>query len=111
MTPTELLSEMDGILDDSKSALLATVDPQGRPRLRWMTPRRIKGRAAYLYSTSDHAARKIDDIRRNPRVSWTIQRAASASSRTVRSICAWTRRAANQFPHGLPGRAAMRCAT
>ena len=50
-------------------------------------------------------------ISASPRRSWTIQRAASASSRTVRSICAWTRRAANQFPHGSRGRAAMRCAT
>ena len=50
-------------------------------------------------------------ISASPRRSWTTQRAASVSTRTVRSICAWIRRAANQFPHGSRRRASIRCDT
>lgn len=83
MTPTELLSEIDRILEDSKTALLATVDSQGRPSLRWMTPRRIKVRPAYLYCASEVATRKVEEIRSNPVVAWTIQRPTLSEVITV----------------------------
>ena len=74
MTPTELLGEVDRILEESKTALLATVDPEGRPNLRWMTPRRLRGRAGRLYAVTELAGGKVAEIRRDPRVTWLIQR-------------------------------------
>ena len=75
MSPTDLLSEVDRILEESKTALLATVGVDGRARLRWMTPRRIKVRPGYLYCASEAETVKVDHVRHNPNVTWTIQRA------------------------------------
>lgn len=74
MTPTELLGEVDRILQESKTALLATLDAQGRPQLRWMTPRRLRGRARHLYAVTEANAPKIAEIRHDPRVTWLVQR-------------------------------------
>jgi general stress protein 26 len=73
MTPTELLSEIDRILEDSKTGLMTTLDAQGRPCPRWMTPRRIKGRPGCLYTVSESHAGKLEQVRRDPRVTWLIQ--------------------------------------
>jgi general stress protein 26 len=76
MSPTDLLlSEIDRILEESKTALLATIGPDGRARLRWMTPRRIKVRPTYLYCVSEAETQKVEHLRHNPQVTWSIQRA------------------------------------
>lgn len=75
MSPTDLLSEIDRVLEEAKTALLATVGPDGHARLRWMTPRRIKVRPAYLYCVSEADTVKVEHIHRNPKVTWMIQRA------------------------------------
>lgn len=76
MTPLEVLGEVDRLLDESKTALLATLDARGRPQLRWMTPRRLRDRPGYLYAVTERAAPKVAEIRHEPRVTWLIQRAS-----------------------------------
>jgi len=84
MTPTELLGEVDRILEESKTALLATVDADGRPQLRWMTPRRLRGRPRSLYTVTELGAPKIAELRRDPRVTWLVQRASLSQVITLR---------------------------
>jgi pyridoxamine 5'-phosphate oxidase len=84
MSPTELLGEVDRILEESKTALLATVDSLGRPRLRWMTPRRLRGRPGHLYTVTDLGASKVPEIRHDPRVTWLVQRASLSEVITLR---------------------------
>lgn len=84
MTPTELLAEVDRILDESKTALLATVDPDGRPQLRWMTPRRLRDRPGHLYTVTEIGAAKVAELRRDPRVTWLVQRPALTEVITLR---------------------------
>lgn len=84
MTPTALLGEIDRILEESKTALLATLDSGGCPHLRWMTPRRLRGRPGHLYTVTELGAAKIPEIRREPRVTWLIQRAALTEVITLR---------------------------
>ncbi|MGA2447806.1 MAG: pyridoxamine 5'-phosphate oxidase family protein [Polyangiaceae bacterium] len=74
MTPKELLVEIDRILEDSKTALLATVDEAGRPCLRWMTPRRLKTLPTHLCAVCEVGTSKVDQIRHHPEVAWQIQR-------------------------------------
>lgn len=88
MTPTELLGEVDRILEESKTALLATLDAQGRPQLRWMTPRRLRGRPGSLYSVTELGAPKIAEVRRDPRVTWLVQRASLSEVITLRGRAA-----------------------
>jgi general stress protein 26 len=74
MTPKELLVEIDRILEDSKTALLATVDASGRPSLRWMTPRRLKTLPTHLCAVCEMGTSKVEQIRQRPDVAWLIQR-------------------------------------
>jgi pyridoxamine 5'-phosphate oxidase len=73
MTPNELLSTLDRSLEDAKTGVLTTLDTDGRPRMRWMTPRRIKGRPRFLYTVSEAHAAKVGEIKADPRVSWLVQ--------------------------------------
>lgn len=88
MSPSELLNEVDRILEESKTALLATVGPDGRARVRWMTPRRIKARPGCLCAVSEAASAKVDQIRQNPLVTWSIQRATLNEVITLRGSAA-----------------------
>ncbi len=73
MTPNELLITLDRLLEDAKTGVLTTLGPDGRPRLRWMTPRRIKGRPRCLYTVSEAHAEKVAEIQADPRVAWLVQ--------------------------------------
>lgn len=84
MTPIEVLGEVDRILDESKTALLATLDSRGHPHLRWMTPRRLRDRPGHLYAVTERGAAKVAEIRHEPRVTWLVQRASLDVVITVR---------------------------
>ncbi len=38
MTKNEIMTEFDIILEEAKTAVLATTDSDGLPHMRWMTP-------------------------------------------------------------------------
>ena len=76
MTPNELLIAIDHLLEDAKAALLATIGPDGRPHLRWMTPRRLKATPHLLTTVSEASAAKVAQIRLDPRVTWIVQTAS-----------------------------------
>jgi general stress protein 26 len=84
MTPNELLVEVDQILEDSKTALLATVDERGQPCLRWMTPRRLKTLPNLLCAVCEVGSTKVEHIRRRPEVTWLVQRASLDTVITLR---------------------------
>lgn len=68
-----LLDEVERILESSHTAILSTVDTEGQPRSRWMTPTMLRGQVGALYSVTSPGFSKIDEIRNNDRVSWLIQ--------------------------------------
>jgi general stress protein 26 len=74
MTPNELLVEVDRILEESKTALLATVDGGAQPCLRWMTPRRLKTLPTHLCAVCEVGSPKVEQIRLHPEVAWLVQR-------------------------------------
>ena len=68
-----LLDVVDRILDNAHTAVMSTIDGDGRPYSRWMTPTTLRGQVGALYSVSAPGARKTEHIRENDRVSWLIQ--------------------------------------
>lgn len=84
MTPSELLSEVDRILETSKTALLATLDSRGAPTMRWMTPRRLRTRPGSLFAVTHRESAKIGDIQKDPRVTWLVQLASLTQIITLR---------------------------
>jgi len=73
MTKRDIMAEIGKILDDAKTALLATVDREGRPHMRWLTPAVIRGRVGALYNVTAPNSEKLEQLRANPNVQWMIQ--------------------------------------
>lgn len=57
------------LADGTRPGVLATVDENGAPRLRWMETVSLK-EFPHLYALTSPASRKVAHIRNNPRVSW-----------------------------------------
>ena len=73
MTNQELLNKVDGIIENSKTAILVTGDEAGGAHGRWMTPALLKHRPAAIYCFSAPHARKVAHIEATGKVEWLIQ--------------------------------------
>ena len=73
MTKRDMMAEIGKMLDDAKTGLLATVDHEGRPHMRWLTPAVIRGRSGALYNITAQDSVKLEQLRANPYVQWMIQ--------------------------------------
>ena len=73
MDSKQMLDVLERILEKSHVAVMLTVDSDGRPRSRWMTPTTVRGRKGFLYTVSAPHFEKIDQLAKNSGVSWLIQ--------------------------------------
>ena len=73
MDKREILDQLESLLAESKVAVLATVDPESGPAVRWVTPVLIPGRSGYIYALTSPGFRKVSHIRSNPMVEWMVQ--------------------------------------
>ena len=73
MTQAELLQKVDEILEDAKAGVLTTVDEDGRPHVRWMTPTMLRGRQGALFAVTSPRSAKAAQLEKNPCVEWMIQ--------------------------------------
>lgn len=64
---------LDRIIENSKVAVLATVDQHGGPSLRWMTPTLLRGRDESLFTVTGPSFRKMAHINGDPHVQWIFQ--------------------------------------
>jgi len=73
MTKTEIVGALDDVIDTAQVAVLATIDPEGRPAMRWMTPATVRGRPGYLYAVTSPQFRKVRHLQSCPAVEWLFQ--------------------------------------
>lgn len=73
MSLTTLMNEIDAILDDAKAAVLATVDSDGVPQLRWITPGIIPERPGALFMVTADAFVKVTQAKEHPKASMQLQ--------------------------------------
>jgi pyridoxamine 5'-phosphate oxidase len=73
MTEQELMQIAQRILEDVKTAVLATNDSDGRPHMRWMTPTVLRGRPGLLYALTAPGFAKVVQLGGNPSAEWMIQ--------------------------------------
>lgn len=73
MTKNELLGKIESIIDSVKAAILATIDLQGKPRMRWMTPVMLPGETQTFYAVTSPKFNKIKEILNQPSVEWLLQ--------------------------------------
>lgn len=73
MNEVEFTSLLDTIIEDAKTAVLATVDKDGRPHLRWMTPTLLPDRPGAVYAVTSPDFKKIAHLAENPQGTWMFQ--------------------------------------
>jgi len=73
MNQTELLNKLEQILEDAKAGIMSTIDQNGHPRMRWMTPATIKGRPGVLFTVTCPYFSKISHLKAHPEVEWMLQ--------------------------------------
>ena len=73
MTKHELMYKVEQILETTRAGILATLDQDGKPRMRWMTPAILKGRADVLFAVTSPDFHKVAQLEARPEVEWMIQ--------------------------------------
>ena len=73
MNKHEIMSLIESIVEDTHIAVLSTVDQDGAPHSRWVTPGCIEERAGAVFMISSSRFSKIDHIRSNPRAELLFQ--------------------------------------
>lgn len=66
----QMFGELDKMLDENKAGVLTCVDPQGVPRMRWMTAGTVRGQDGFLYSVTFPDAGKVPVLREKPKATW-----------------------------------------
>jgi pyridoxamine 5'-phosphate oxidase len=70
----ELLNKLEDILDEAKTAVLATTDSAGQTHMRWMSPVVLKHRGGSIFAFSAPMTPKIEQIEATGQAEWMIQR-------------------------------------
>lgn len=73
MTPQELINRVEFILDDAKAGILSTIDSDGNPHMRWLTPIVLKQRPGCIYAVTTPGSTKTIQIESKPNVEWMLQ--------------------------------------
>jgi general stress protein 26 len=73
MNQSEMLHKLEQILSDVQLGVLATIDPQGAPHLRWMTVLTLRGRPKVLFAVTAPDFTKLSHLAAHPEVEWMLQ--------------------------------------
>ncbi len=73
MTQHEIVNKLTEIIDDAKTGILATVDAEGRPHIRWMTPATLRDRQTALFAVTCPDFAKVEHLKTNRKVTWMFQ--------------------------------------
>lgn len=73
MTQHEMMNTLTEIIDETKTGVLTTVDSDGRPHARWMTPAVLRDRQRALFAVTCPDFPKADHLKSNPKVEWLFQ--------------------------------------
>ena len=73
MTRGEIMVELDRILDQTKTAVLATADLKGKPHMRWMTPVLLRERMNAVFAVTSRDFTKTGELKKDNRCQWLFQ--------------------------------------
>ncbi len=73
MNKRDVMATLEMILNEAHTAVLATVDDEGRPHLRWMTPALIGGREGAVFAVTSPGFDKTRQLEKHPEVEWLFQ--------------------------------------
>jgi len=73
VTQLEIMCKLEEILEEVKAGILVTIDANGRPHMRWMTPSCIKDRPNTIFTVTSPQFPKVEDLNIHPYGEWMIQ--------------------------------------
>lgn len=73
MDSKQMMSIFDRMLEEAKVAILANVDENGDPHMRWMSPTLVRGQEGLLYAVTSPSFQKTSQLEKNRHVQWMIQ--------------------------------------
>ena len=68
MDSHEVMKRVGAIIEAHGTGLLATVDKDGNPHLRWLTPVMLRERPGAIYAITAPRFAKVMQVRAHPRV-------------------------------------------
>ncbi|AHC15543.1 pyridoxamine 5'-phosphate oxidase family protein [Salinispira pacifica] len=84
MDDKQMMNILDRLLEEEKVAMLANVDEDGKPALRWMTPGLVRGQEGRIYAVTSPKFSKVAQLKKNRYVSWMIQKKDLSEILTIR---------------------------
>ncbi|MEN6499826.1 MAG: pyridoxamine 5'-phosphate oxidase family protein [Rectinema sp.] len=81
-----VLNEVRSLIDEVKFGILATVDADGYPHQRWMSPVLLPRFSNSLFCVTSERFGKMAQIEKNPKVSWIFQCPRLDKIATVRGL-------------------------
>ena len=84
MNQRDILDKLGGILDAGNPGVLATIDEDGKPRVRWLTPVILPGHPGAIYALTVPRSPKVAHLRTNPSVEWMFQTPAFSEVLSIR---------------------------
>ena len=76
MIKSKLIRIARNIIDETGTAVLATVAKDAEPRMRWMSPVFLRGYEDYIYAVTSARFNKTVDLQKHSDVQWMIQTAS-----------------------------------
>lgn len=73
MNANQLMTRAETLIEAAKTAVLATVDGEGRPHMRWMSPAFLPKVPGSLFAITTPTSAKALQARENQHVEWMIQ--------------------------------------
>jgi general stress protein 26 len=73
MTPKDVIQKAIQLVQPGQPAVLATMEPSGYPKMRWMYPAFLSDQDACLYTVTSPDFSKVNDIHKHPEVEWILQ--------------------------------------
>ncbi len=67
------IEALERLVETTNLAILSNIDPEGRPRMRWMTPALIRGQQGSLYALTSPNFDKSAQLAKNDKVEWMLQ--------------------------------------
>ncbi len=74
MDNKQMMNILDRLLEEAKVAILANIDEDGKPVMRWMSPGLVRGQEGLLYAVTSPNFKKTVQLEKNPNVQWMVQK-------------------------------------
>jgi general stress protein 26 len=73
MDSRQVMNRVEEIIETHKTGLLATVDDEGKPHIRWLTPAVLRDRPGAIYAITAGKFAKVAQVKSHPQVEWMFQ--------------------------------------